>query len=128
MFLGLYIGAEHLAVAFALARDVEPASAFGTVLEEELVETAVLEDELGIELASSLVGQADVGCFTGLVLGVRDSSYQLVETRAAVAGVDDYGTAYPEAQGFEDLLAEVLQVADCFQRRGVVDALFLGCG
>ena len=115
MFSGLYIGAEHLAVAFALAGDVEPAGAFGTVLEEELVETAVLEDELGIKLAGGFVGQADVGSFARLVLGVLDSSYQLVELGAAVAGVDDYGTAYPEAQGFEDLLAEVLQVADCFQ-------------
>ena len=123
MFLGLYIGAEHLAVAFALARDVEPAGSFGVLLEEELVETAVLEDELGIELASGLVGQADVGSFARLMLGVLDSSYQLVELGVAVAGVDDYGTAYPKAQGFEDLLAEVLQVVDYFQRGSVVDAL-----
>ena len=115
MILGLYIGSEHLAVALALARDVEPVGAFGIILKEQLVETAVLEDELGIELASGLVGQADVGCFACLVLGVLDSSYQLVELRASVAGVDDYGTAYPLAQGFEDLLAEVLQVADCLQ-------------
>ena len=93
MFLGLYIGAEHLAVALALARDVEPAGAFGTVLEEELVETAVLEDELGIELASGLVGQADVGSFACLVLGVGYASYQLVELRASIAGVDDYRLA-----------------------------------
>ena len=115
MILGLDIWSEHLAVALTLARDVEPAGAFGTVLEKELVETAVLEDELGIELASGLVGQADVGCFACLVLGVLDSSYQLVELRASVAGVDDYGTACPKAQGFEHLLAKVLQVADCFQ-------------
>ena len=113
MFLGLYIGAEHLAVALALARDVEPAGAFGTVLEEELVETAVLEDELGIELAGGLVGQADVGCFARLVLGVGYSSYQLVELRAAVTGINDYRPSYPLAQRFEHLLAEVLQVADC---------------
>ena len=115
MILGLYIGSEHLAVALALARDVVPAGAFGTVLEKELVEAAVLEDELGIELAGSLVGQADVGCFARLVLGVGYTSYQLVELRASVAGVNDYRSSYPLAQGFEDLLAEVLQVADCFQ-------------
>ena len=97
------------------ARDVEPVGAFSVLLEEQLVETAVLEDELGIELASGLVGQADVGSFACLVLGVFDSSYQLVELGASVAGVDDYRPSYPLAQGFEDLLAEVLQVADCFQ-------------
>ena len=97
------------------ARDVEPAGAFGIMLEKQLVETAVLEDVLGIKLAGGLVGQADVGCFACLVLGVFDSSYQLVELGASVAGVDDYRPPYPLAQGFEDLLAEVLQVADCFQ-------------
>ena len=121
--LGLYIGAEHLAVALALARDVEPAGAFGTVLEKELVETAVLEDELGIELAGGLVGQADVGCFACLVLRVGYSSYQLVELRAAVTGINDYRPSYPLTQRFEHLLAEVLQVADYFQRGSVVDAL-----
>ena len=115
-----------MAVALALARDVEPVGAFGIILKEQLVETAVLEDELGIELASGLVGQADVGCFARLVLGVGYSSYQLVELRASVAGVNDYRPSYPLAQGFEDLLAEVLQVADCFQRWDVVDAVFLG--
>ena len=97
------------------ARDVEPAGAFGIMLEKQLVETAVLEDELGIELAGGFVGQVDVGCFACLVLGVLDSSYQLVELRTAVSGVDDYRPSYPLAQRFEDLLAEVLQVADCRQ-------------
>ena len=105
---------------------MEPIGAFGTVLEEELVETAVLKDVLGIELAGGLIGQADVSCLACLVVGVFDSTYQLVELRAAVAGVDDYRPSYPRAQGFEYVLAEVLQVADCFQRRGVVDALGLG--
>ena len=73
MFLGLHIGSEHLAVAFALARDVEPLTA-AVALEEELVETAVLEDVLGIELAGGLVGQADVGSFARQVLGVGGSS------------------------------------------------------
>ena len=113
MILGLDIWSEHLAVALTLARDVEPAGAFTAMLEEELVETAVLEDELGIELASGLVGQADVGCFACLVLGVGYSSYQLVELRAAVTGINDYRPSYPLAQRFEHLLAEVLQVADC---------------
>ena len=93
MILGLYIGAEHLAVALALARDVEPAGAFAVVLKEELVETAVLEDELGIELAGGLVGQADVGSFACEVLGVGYASYQLVELLASIAGVDDYWLA-----------------------------------
>ena len=48
VFSGLYIGAEHLAVAFSLAGDVEPLTA-AVALEKELVETAVLEDVLGIE-------------------------------------------------------------------------------
>ena len=85
MFLGLYIGAEHLAVALALARDVEPAAAFSVLLEKELVETAVLEDVLGIELAGGLVGQADVGSFACEVLGVGYASYQLVELGASIA-------------------------------------------
>ena len=93
MILGLYIGSEHLAVALALARDVEPAGAFGIMLEKELVETAVLEDVLGIELAGGLVGQADVGSFACEVLGVLYSSYQLVELWASIAGVDDYWLA-----------------------------------
>ena len=75
----LDVGTVHLAVSFPATGYVEPAGAVGAMLEEELVETAVLEDILGIELAGGLVGQADVGCLSGLVLGILDSSYQLVE-------------------------------------------------
>ena len=96
VILSLYIGPEQLAVVLAFARDVEPAGAFTAMLEEELVETAVLEDELGIELAGGLIGQADVGCLSGLVLGVGYSSYQLVELGTSVAGINDYRFAYPD--------------------------------
>ena len=115
-----------MAVALALARDVEPAGAFSVLLEKELVETAVLKDVLGIELSGGLVGQADVDCLPGLVLGVRYASYQLVELGTSVAGINDYRFAYPDPQGFEYLLAEVLQVADYLQRGGIVEALGLG--
>ena len=93
VILGLYIRFEHLAVALAFARDVEPAGALGVLLKEQLVETAVFKDELGIELAGGFVGQADVGCFACLVLGVGYASYQLVELGASIAGVDDYWLA-----------------------------------
>lgn len=50
------MGVEDLAIAIALAGDVEPVGAIIVVLEKELVEGAVFEDELGILLAGGLVG------------------------------------------------------------------------
>ena len=125
-FSDLDVGTEHLAVVFVLAGDVKPIGAGRVSLEKKLVETAVFEDELGIALAGGLVGQADVGGFSRLVLGAWYASYELVEFGTTVAGVNHDGAVCPQPQRLQYLLAEVLQVADCLQRRGVADAVGLG--
>lgn len=50
------------------------------------------------------------------MLAVAYASYCFVQQGAAVAAGDGDGLVHPFAQGVEDLLAEVLQVADVFER------------
>ena len=71
----LDIGTVHLAVALAAAGDVKPTGAFVIMLEEQLVETAVLKDEFSIKLACGFVGEPDIDCLASLVLRVRYSSH-----------------------------------------------------
>ena len=88
-----------LLVVFA-AGYMKPVCTAGVVLKEQLVKTAILQDKLCIPLASGFVRQTDIGCFTCEVLRVGYSSYELVESGTAVAGVDDYGLVGPQAEGF----------------------------
>lgn len=64
----------------------------------------------------------NVGCLTGLVLGVGYSTYCLVEGWATIATTDDYLFAYMLAKWLQDLFAEVLDVRDEVGRNAIVDA------
>ena len=57
-------------------------------------------------------GQADVGSFAQGVLGGIGSANLDVELGATVAAADDDGLADETTEGFEDLLAELLQDGD----------------
>ena len=93
--------------------------------EDELVIVGVVFEEVeplaslvnvGVTCAIvELVGserQADVGCFSELMLRVLAAANVAVEQRAAVTKVDGDGLANIVAERLEDVLAEVAQILD----------------
>lgn len=71
-------------------------------------------------------GQLEVGSFAQGVLGGVGATNLDVELVAAVAGGDDDGATNEGAEGFEDLLAELLKDRDKLRRYTVVNTVLLG--
>ena len=117
-----------LAVAGALVADVDPVGAGLVVLPDELVEMEVGGHPLEPALASGKVGDADVAGLAGHVLGGGGAADKGVELTAAVAGGDDDGLVDVGAEGFEDFLAEDLEVGDDAQGCCIADVVGGGCG
>lgn len=127
-----------LAVAGALVGDVDPVGAGLVVLPDELVEMEVGGHPLEPALASGKVGDADIAGLAGNVLGGGGAADKGVELTAAVAGGDKDPLRFPLlrgkvikevlAEGFEDFLAEDLEVGDDAQGCCIADVVGGGCG
>ena len=109
----------------ATTRDVDPEIEVVSCFEDELVVVGIVLEEVE-PLASlvhisvtcavlELVGserQADVGCFSELVLRVLAASHIAVDQSTAIARTDGDGLANIVAQRLEDVLTEVAQILD----------------
>ena len=72
-------------------------------------------------LAGGFVWNVNVGCFTILVLGIGYTADSFVKGGATEATADDDRAVEVFAQGFEDVDAELLQVADNVERWRIVN-------
>lgn len=68
-------------------------------------------------------GQLDVSSFAQGMLGGIGATNLNVELVATVARADDNGTTNEPAEGFKDLLAELLQRGDVLRWHTVIDVI-----
>lgn len=106
---------------------VEPLSALPVVLKEQLVEVGMRQQEDVVGTARLRVAQPDVCGLSAQMAAVTHAAHRLVELWATVSAVDVDGAELP-AQGFENLIAEVLEVLNGLLRRLVTDAQAPGRG
>ena len=109
---------EVSGLSIRLPRDVEPAGAG-----EELVGILTTAEEVDEALKLLRVLGADVGCLAVYVLRVTDTTNVGVDTRVAVAGVDDDGAADGPSGRLQQVAAAVGEVVDYLWRRNVVGVL-----
>jgi len=81
-------------------------------LPDYFMEAAVVDDPEHPFFAGLVIGNVDVGCMTGEVLGVVFAAYGLVQGWTTIAGADGDGNVEMLTQWFEDLFAEALEVIE----------------
>lgn len=96
-----------------LVADVDPVvgARWGALFPNELVEGLIHEPGEPF-LAGGFIRNMDVTGFTSHVLGIGYTTYGFVQGLRAVAAADYDGAVEVFTQGFEDVDAELLQVAD----------------
>ena len=90
-------------------------------LPDQLMKWDIVHKPHKPSLASGFVGEEDVTGFAGPVMRVGDTAYGFVQGRRTVAAGDDDRTVEVFAQGFKDVDAKLLQVADYVERWCVIN-------
>ena len=111
-------------IAALLVGDVDPVvgAGGGGFFPDELVVGDVGAEPVEPFAACLLVGDVDVGGFARHVLGGFGAAYCLVKGWGAVAAGDGDGAGCVGAEGFEDVEAELLEIADGLNGGDVGDA------
>ena len=93
--------------------------------EDELIVREMVAD-VHVGLSHEVTRDTDVGSFSTLVLTVRYSAHECVDTGMTVTTGDSDGTSEVLTEGFEDILTKKTQAVDDLCRRIIGDAVLSG--